>query len=106
MFFKGLSKDQIAKVNELIKTINEKDELLEKQDDLLFDENVKCTKLEKALAHATENNKILTNELNVCNDSITCLKLKDVGLDGKIKELNSFHAYTSSVEHVYICNRW
>ena len=106
MFFKGLSKDQIAKVNELIKTINEKDELLEKQDDLLFDENVKCTKPEKALAHATENNKILTNELNVCNDSITCLKLKDAGLDGKIKELNSFHAYTSSVEHVYICNRW
>lgn len=27
MFFRGRSKDQIAKVNELIKTINEKDEL-------------------------------------------------------------------------------
>jgi hypothetical protein len=60
-FFKGLSKDQISKVNELIKTINEKDELLEKQEDLLFDENVKCTKLEKALTHETEKNKILTN---------------------------------------------
>jgi hypothetical protein len=68
--------------------------------------NVKRTKPEKALAHAIENNKISTNELNVCNDSITCLKLKNVDLDGKIKELNSCHGYTSSVEHVYICNRW
>jgi hypothetical protein len=28
--FKGINRDQIAKVNELIKTINEKDGLLEK----------------------------------------------------------------------------
>jgi hypothetical protein len=34
--FKGLSRDQVAKVNELIKVVNEKDELLEKQEDLLI----------------------------------------------------------------------
>jgi hypothetical protein len=34
--FKGLSRDQVAKVNELIKDVNEKDELLEKQEDLLI----------------------------------------------------------------------
>jgi hypothetical protein len=63
-FFKSLSRDQIDKVNKLIKIINEKDELLE---DLLFDENANCTKLEKVLAHENEKIKILTNELNVCN---------------------------------------
>jgi hypothetical protein len=98
--FKGLSKDKIAKVNELIKTINKKDELLEKQDDLLFDENAKCTKLEKALAHETKKNKILNNEPNVCNDSFTCLNLENVDLNAKIKELNAFHASTSSIEHL------
>jgi hypothetical protein len=36
--FKGLYKSKIDKINELIKVINEKDELLEKQEDLLFDD--------------------------------------------------------------------
>jgi hypothetical protein len=51
MFFKGLSHDQVAKVNELIKTINEKDAILEKQEDLLIDGHAKFTELEKDLAH-------------------------------------------------------
>jgi hypothetical protein len=50
-------------VNELLKAINEKDELLEKKDDLLIDETLKNEKLEKALAQEKEKNKILTNEL-------------------------------------------
>jgi hypothetical protein len=60
IFFKGLSRHQIAKVNELIKVDNWKNELLEKQEDLLVDEIKKNEKLEKALTHEKEKNKILT----------------------------------------------
>jgi hypothetical protein len=70
LFFKGLSRDQIAKVNELIKVVNEKDELLEKQEDILIDENNKNEKHEKSLTHEKEKIKILTHDLNTCNDSI------------------------------------
>jgi hypothetical protein len=57
MFLKGLNRDQIAKVNEFIKINNEKDELLEKQEDLLIDETKKTKKLEKAIAHEKEKVK-------------------------------------------------
>jgi hypothetical protein len=50
MLFKGLDRTKIGKINELIKYINEKDELLEKQEDLLVDEHGKLVNLEKALA--------------------------------------------------------
>lgn len=69
IFFKGLSREQIDKMNYLIKTLNEKDELAENQKDLLVREHEKYVKLKKALAE-TENNKILTSELKSCNDSI------------------------------------
>jgi hypothetical protein len=78
---------------------------LEKLEDLLFDENSKCTKLEKALAHEIEKNIILTHELNVCKDSISCIKYENVNINAKIKELNSYHAYKILVEHVPICTR-
>lgn len=46
-FFKGLSRNQIAKVNELTKVINEKDVLQEKQEDLLIDETMKMRNLKR-----------------------------------------------------------
>jgi hypothetical protein len=104
-FFKCLSQDQVAKVNELIKTINEKDEILEKQEDLLINEHAKFSKLEKAIAHEIEKNKILTHEPNTCNDSISYLMIKNVNLCTNIKELNDCHAYTSLVAHISICTR-
>jgi hypothetical protein len=39
--FANLSMDQKKKLNELIETINEKDDLLESQDDFLVNENKK-----------------------------------------------------------------
>jgi hypothetical protein len=45
MVFKGLERTKIDKINELIKSINEKDELLEKQEYLLFDEHDKLVNL-------------------------------------------------------------
>jgi hypothetical protein len=104
-FFKGLSQDQIAKVNELIKTINEKDEILENQEDLLVDEHEKYTKLEKALAHEIEKNKLLTNELKICTNSISYLQSENVDLNAKTEKLNDCHSSTSSIEHISICTR-
>jgi hypothetical protein len=46
----------------------------------------------------------LTHELNTCNDSISCLKIKNVDLCVKIKKLNC-HGSTSSLGHVPICTR-
>jgi hypothetical protein len=50
---------KLIKISELIKSINEKNELLEKQEDLLFDEHDKLVNLKKALAHEKEKNKIV-----------------------------------------------
>jgi hypothetical protein len=60
MLFKDLDRTKINKINDLIKYINEKDELLEKQENLLFDEHDKLVNLENALAHKKEKNKILS----------------------------------------------
>jgi hypothetical protein len=43
--------------------------------------------------------------LNVCNDSISCLRYENVRLNAKIEELNACKPSTSTVEHVSICTR-
>jgi hypothetical protein len=52
--FANLTKDQKKKINELIETINEKDDLLECQEDLLVKENNKFVKLKNANALEVE----------------------------------------------------
>jgi hypothetical protein len=47
--FANVTKDQKKKINELIETINEKDDLLECQEDLLVKENKKFVKLKNFL---------------------------------------------------------
>jgi hypothetical protein len=47
--FKGLGRFKIDKINELINSINEKNELIEKQEDI-FDEHDKFVNVENALA--------------------------------------------------------
>jgi hypothetical protein len=49
MLIKGLDRSKIDKINELIDALNEKG-LLEKQDDVLYDEHNKFVNVEKALA--------------------------------------------------------
>jgi hypothetical protein len=46
--------EQKKKINELIKTINRKDEILEYQEDLLVKENKKFVKLKEAYALEVE----------------------------------------------------
>jgi hypothetical protein len=43
--------------------------------------------------------------LNVCNDSISCLRYENAKLKSKIEELNTCKPSTSTVEHVSICTR-
>jgi hypothetical protein len=93
------------KNNELIKIINEKDEILECQEDLLIKENKKFVNLKYAFALEVEKCKNLTEELNTCNDSISCLRTKIFSLIAKIEELNAFKVSTSIIEHVTICTR-
>jgi serine phosphatase RsbU (regulator of sigma subunit) len=86
----------------LIETINEKDDLLECQEDLLVEENKKFVTLKNAYALEVEKYENLSNELNVYNDSISCLRTKNAILNAKIKELNACNVSTSTVEHVTI----
>jgi hypothetical protein len=117
------------KINELIETINEKDDLLECQEDLLVKENKKfvklknayalevekCENLSKELSMSNDSISCLKNEnssliskiekLNVCNDSISSLRIENDKLNAKIEELNVCKTSTSTVENVVICTR-
>jgi hypothetical protein len=103
--FANLTKEQKKKINELIESINEKDDILECQEDLLVKENKKFVKLKNAYALEVEKCENLTKELNICNDSISCLRTENVSLIAKIEELNACKPSTSIIEHVTICTR-
>jgi hypothetical protein len=72
---------------------------------LLVKENKKFVKLKDAYALEVEKCENLSKELNICNDSISCLRTENVSLIAKIEELNSCKPSTSTVEHVTICTR-
>jgi DNA repair exonuclease SbcCD ATPase subunit len=121
--------EQKKKLNELIEIINEKDDILECQEDVLVKENKKFVKLKNAYAQEvekcknlskelsichilipslrTENDNLVSRieELNVCNDSISCLKNENAKLNAKIVELSTCKTYTSNVDHITICTR-
>jgi hypothetical protein len=48
--FKGLDRTKIDKINELIDALNDKNRLLEKQEDLLYEEHDKFVEAQKSLA--------------------------------------------------------
>jgi hypothetical protein len=81
--FANLTKDQNKKINELIESINEKDDLLECQEDLFVKENKKFIKLKNAYALDVEKCENLSKELNICNDSISCLRDENASLNAK-----------------------
>jgi chromosome segregation ATPase len=100
-----LLKSKKKKINELIETINEKDNILEFQKDLLVKENKKFVKLKDAYALEVEKCENLSKELNICNDSISCLKTENASLIAKIEELNACNISTFTVEYATICTR-
>jgi hypothetical protein len=122
--FANLNMEQKKKINELIETINDKDDLLKCQEDLLVKENKKFVKLKNAYALEvekcenlskefsmchdsisnlrTKNDNLVSNieKLNDCNDSISCLRDENIRLNAKIEELNVCKASTSTIENV------
>jgi hypothetical protein len=100
--FNGLDISKVDKINELIDALNEKDRLLEKQEDILYEEHDKFISVQKSLALETKKNELLTYELSSCYDSDSKLKNLNVDLNAKLEEANSA---SSSIEHVVICNR-
>jgi hypothetical protein len=57
--FKGLDRSKVDKINELIDALNEKDRLLEKQEDLLYEEHGKVVEIGKSLALEVKKNERL-----------------------------------------------
>jgi hypothetical protein len=100
--FKGLDRTKLDKINELIDALNEKDRLLEKQEDILYEEHDKFINVQKALALETKKNELLCTELSTCHESISNLKNLNDDLNAKLEEANSA---SLSIEHVVICNR-
>jgi hypothetical protein len=100
--FKGLDRSKVDKINELIDALNEKDRLLEKQEDLLYEEHDKFISVQKSLALEIKKNELLSSELSTCHESISSLKNLNDDLNAKLEEANSA---SSSIEHVVICNR-
>jgi hypothetical protein len=101
----NLTKNQKQKINELIESINEKDDLLECQEDLLVKENNEFVKLKNAYALEVKKCENLYKELSICNDSISSLRDENASLNAKIEELNVCKPSTSTVENVTICTR-
>jgi hypothetical protein len=93
--FKRLDRAKVEKINELIDALNEKDRLLEKQEDILYEEHDK-------FVSEIKRNEMLSSELSVCHESISSLKILNDDLNAKLEEANTTRP---CVEHVVICNR-
>jgi 5'(3')-deoxyribonucleotidase len=100
--FKGLDRTKEDKINELIDALNEKDKLLEKQEDILYEEHDKFISVQKFLALEIKRNEMLSSELSTCHESISGLKNLNNDFNAKLEKVNST---SSCVEHVVICNR-
>jgi hypothetical protein len=100
--FKGLDRTKVKKINELIDALNEKDRLLEKQEDILYEEHDKFVSVQKSLALEIKRNEMLSSELYVCHESVSSLKKLNDELKVNLEEVNKT---SSCVEHVVICNR-
>jgi hypothetical protein len=78
--FKGLDRAKLDKINELIDALNENDRLLEKQEDILYEEHAKFISVQKSLALEIKRNEMLSSELSACHESVSSLRsLNDVG---------------------------
>jgi hypothetical protein len=84
--FKGLDRAKVEKINELIDVLNEKDRLLEKQEDILYEEHDKFVSVQKSLALKTKRNEMLSSELSACHESISSLKSLNNELNAKLEK--------------------
>jgi hypothetical protein len=71
--FKGLDRSKVDKINELIDALNDKNRLIEKQEDLIYEEYDKFVEVEKSLALEKKKTELLSSELSSCHVSISSL---------------------------------
>jgi hypothetical protein len=76
--------------------------LLEKQEDILYEEHDKFISVQKSLALEIKRNEMLSSELSACHESVSSLRSLNDELNAKLKKVNKS---SSCVEHVVICNR-
>jgi hypothetical protein len=100
--FKGLDRTKIDKINELIDALNEKNRLLEKQEDILYEEHDKFVSVQNSLALEVKRNEVLSSEISACHETISSLRSVNDDLNTKLEIANKSSSY---VEHVVICNR-
>jgi hypothetical protein len=82
--FANLNMQQKEKLNELISTIHDKDDLLDSQEDFLIKENKKHVKVKNAYALEMEKCEKLTSELSTCHDVISNLRNENARLIAKV----------------------
>jgi hypothetical protein len=82
--FANLNMQQKEKLNELISSIHEKDELLDSQEDFLIKENKKHVKVKNAYALELEKCEKLSSELSTCHDIIANLRNENAKIIAKI----------------------
>jgi hypothetical protein len=90
--FKGLDRTKVEKINELIDALNEKDRMLEKQEDILYEEHDKFVSVQKSLALETKRNEMLSSELSTCHESISSLKNLNDDLNAKLEEVSKINS--------------
>jgi septal ring factor EnvC (AmiA/AmiB activator) len=73
--------------------------LLEKQEDILYEEHDKFINVQKSLALETKKNELLSSELSSCQDSISNIKSLNADLNAKLEKVN---VASSNVEHVFV----
>jgi hypothetical protein len=100
--FKGLDRAKVEKINELIDALNKKDRLLEKQEDILYEEHDKFVSVQKSLPLEIKRNEMLSSEVSACHETISSLKSLNDELTAKLEEVSKIK---SCVEHVSVCNR-
>jgi hypothetical protein len=100
--FKGLDRNKIDKINELIDALNEKDRLLEKQEDLLYEEHDKFVEAQRSHALEVKRNEMLSCELSSCHETISKLRSINDDLNAKLEIASKS---ISCVENVVTCTR-
>ena len=86
----------------MIDALNDKNRLLEKQEDLLYEEHDKFVEAQKSHALEVKRNEMLSCELSSCHETISNLRSINDDLNTKLEIASKS---TTCVENVVICNR-
>jgi hypothetical protein len=76
--------------------------LLEKQEDILYEEHDKFVSVQKSLALEIKRNEMLSSELSACHETISSLNSLNDELTTKLEGVNRS---SSCEKHVVICDR-